>query len=117
MSPQDKHRMLIEHEYLTQSRKQSTYNNFINDGVETSNGSKPPVLDHLSLGGQVEEYNTQMSNASSLTTNTNKVSGKILQKKHIQLSDNSSAEFENQHPQAKSHQKIDLSASIDLRNL
>jgi hypothetical protein len=65
----------------------------------------------------VEEYNTQMSNASSMTNNTNKVSGKVLQKKHIQLSDNSSADFDNQQMASKNAQKIDLSASIDLRNL
>lgn len=30
-SPSEKHRMVIENEYLTQSRKQSAYNNFVSD--------------------------------------------------------------------------------------
>ena len=54
-----------------------------------------------------------------MTSNAHKVSGKVLQKKYIQLSDNSSADFDNQQIiAAKTHQKIDLSGgSLDLRNL
>ena len=42
-----------------------------------------------------EDYNAHMSNVSSMTSNVHKVSGKVLQKKLIQLSDNSSTEFDN----------------------
>lgn len=32
-SPSEKHRTAIENEYLTQHRKQSAYNNFVNDNI------------------------------------------------------------------------------------
>ena len=79
---------------MTQSRKQSAYNNFINEG-ENSNSSNYKTLAKCSIEGMGEDYNAHMSNVSSMTSNVHKVSGKVLQKKLIQLSDNSSTEFDN----------------------
>lgn len=118
MSPSDKHKLLIQNEYLTQSRKASGYTNYVTADSNSQQNSRT----------QVTEYNTQKSNQSTLTAgvggvSSNQISGKILQVKNPSLGNTSShLQSANQSPAATgafsqiSH-KIDLSASLDLKNI
>eukprot|EP00347_Sterkiella_histriomuscorum_P022599 403337876 len=111
MSPSERHKMLIQNEYLTQSRKASGYTNYVTGEANSQQNSRTHVTD----------YNTQKSNHSSLTTGgnvSNQVSGKGLQSKNGQGSNTSSlGTAPIHHTNANLTHKIDLSASLDLKNI
>ncbi|CDW78183.1 UNKNOWN [Stylonychia lemnae] len=126
LSPQDRHRMLIQNEYLTQSRKTSGYTNYAAGAGETNsqqNSSKFLRFQSAFIGTQVSDYNTQKSNHSSMTTtgggsSSNKISGKVISTtKKNGNNDTSSVDTDRNANNNSVSNKLELTSSIDLKNI